>query len=161
MYRITVIIFLLLPEWVLSQTEKNIPDPNLSAQVISECKKTLLEMNADIKQFGFPAEMNYLDTSKDFFWLPPGYVTPINFDTVFQILGRNSMIYSSVDNSFDSLFVRPINSELASYYARIHSVMKKISGETLEVRMNEVGTMIKRKDGWKLLNGHTVILKGN
>lgn len=104
---------------------------------------------------GLTAEFDYLDRSTEFFWVPPGYDQPISYDSVVAVLTQNAPQFSSVDNSFDSLRVIPLTLELATYTARLRSVMKDTSGIVSSIQLIETGVVIKRDGGWKLLNGQT------
>ena len=39
-----------------------------------------------ISREGLVGEFDYLDDSEDFFWVPPGYTSPLDFDSVKTIL---------------------------------------------------------------------------
>lgn len=112
----------------------------------------------DVKQSGLTAEFRYLDNSSDFFWVPPGYKSSISYDSVAAILKRNASIYKSVDNSYQNLRIIPLSKELASYTAKVNSVMTDTTGKTSAFTLIETGIVIKRKDGWKLLNGQTTVI---
>lgn len=127
----------------------------ISNEVIS----TLKNYYADIKKSGLTAEFNYLDASSDFFWLPPGYTTPISYDSVSAIIKQNAMKFTSVNNTFETLKVIPLSKELATYSGRLRSIMTDTSGTNLSFTLVETGVMIHRKDGWKLLHGQTSMLE--
>jgi len=131
----------------LSEKEKNI--------VMGEVTITLQNYYRDIKTSGLLAELNYLDSTKDFFWVPPGYTTPLSYDSVVSILKRNATMVSDVDNSFDTLAVTPLDRELAVYTGRMRSVITDTVGMKSESMLIETGIVIKRKTGWKLLCGQT------
>lgn len=127
--------------------------------ISNEVESTLKNYYADIKKSGLSAEFQYLDDSPDFFWLPPGYTSSISYDSVSTIIKQNALKFTSVDNTFETLKVIPLSKELASYSGRLHSIMVDTSGSPLSFTLIETGVMIKRKDGWKLLNGQTSLLK--
>jgi hypothetical protein len=134
----------------LSENEKN--------SIARDIRKTLNNYYNDIRKSGLTAELNYLDSSKDFFWVPPGFTSAISYDSVASILQRNAMVFQSVDNSFDTLVIVPLSKDIATYTARLKSTMTLINGKSSTLTMLETGTMIKRKTGWKLLCGQTTMV---
>jgi hypothetical protein len=84
---------------------------------------------------------------------------PISYDSVAAVLTLNSPKFVSVENTFDTLRIIPLTTELATYTAKLRSVMKDTSGNVSSVNLIETGVVIKRKDGWKLLSGQTSLLK--
>lgn len=134
----------------LTETEKSI--------IIDSVRHTLNNYFGDIKRSGLLAEFAYLDHSPAFFWVPPGYGGPISYDSVATILKRSAPKYRSIENVFDTLQIVPLNKELASYTGRLYSTMTDTAGNTARFSLLETGVMIKRADGWKLLNGHTSLL---
>jgi len=135
---------------VLSDTDRK--------NIVSDIQQTLLHYFKDIKEKGIKAEFAYLDSSADFFWVPPGRSISIGFDSVAAILNRGADRYRSIDNTFDTLQIFPINSELASYSGKVHSIITDTAGKTGTYQLVETGMMIKRKDGWKLLSGQTSLI---
>lgn len=113
---------------------------------------------ADIKKDGLKSEFKYLDSSPEFFWIPPGFNEPIFYDSVAAILNRNAPSLKSISNSWDTLRITAINREVASYSGLLRSVTDDTAGNVSENGLTEMGVLIKRKDGWKLLNGRTSIL---
>ncbi len=128
-------------------------------EVSAEVRKTLISYYDDIRTSGLTAEFNYLDNSKDFFWVPPGFSGAISYDSVATILNKNAKLFTSINNTFDTLIIVPLRSDLANYTCRLTSTMTLVNGKSSTMLMVESGTLIKRKDGWKLLCGQTTILK--
>lgn len=135
----------------LTEKEKN--------EVSSSVRQTLYTYYTDIRKSGLTAEFNYLDNSKEFFWVPPGFTGAISYDSVAVILNKNAKLFTSVNNTFDTLIIVPLRSDLANYTCRLTSAMTLVNGKTATMAMVETGTLIKRKNGWKLLCGQTTILK--
>jgi len=127
-------------------------------EIIKDAKQTLDNYYNDIRKEGLTAEFKYLDNSADFFWVPPGYSSPISYDSVAAILKANAPLFKSIDNSFDTLKIIPLSKELVTYTGRLHSIMIDTAGKSSTFSMIETGIMIKRKDGWKLLSGQTSII---
>ena len=111
-----------------------------------------------IRKGGMTAEFQYLDHSSDFFWVPPGYQNPISYDSVAAVLTLNAPRFVSVENTFDTLRIIPLTTALATYTAKLRSVMKDTSGNVSSLHLIETGVVIKRSDGWKLLSGQTSLL---
>jgi hypothetical protein len=131
---------------------------NDKAAVVTEVRKTLHDYLAAVAASGLTAEFDYLDHSKDFFWLPPGFSTSISYDSVAAILMRNAPLFSAVHNSFDSLRIIPLSSKMAVYTANIRSEMIDTTGQVFSSQLVETGVVIKRVSGWKLLNGQTSLI---
>jgi hypothetical protein len=101
------------------------------------------------------AEFNYLDSSAEFFWVPPGHTSPLNFDSVSHILRKSAPQWKTINNRWDTLRIIPLSNELATYTGILQSSMTDTAGAELNFKMIETGVLIKRKDGWKLLHGQT------
>jgi hypothetical protein len=134
----------------LTETEK--------ASIVFDVHQTLDNYYNDIKKSGLTAEFKYLDNSADFFWVPPGYSSSISYDSVITVLKQNAPKYISIDNSFDTVRIIPISKEFATYTGRLHSTMTDTFGKVTTFSLVETGVLIKRQDGWKLLNGQTAII---
>ncbi len=126
--------------------------------VAEDVRRTLNNYYNDIRKSGLNAEFDYLDHSPEFFWVPPGYHGPISYDSIAAILKKNEGMFKMVDNSFDSLLVIPVSKKLATYFGRIRSVVTDTAGKVRNFSLVETGIVIKRKDGWKLLQGQTAII---
>jgi len=134
---------------------------NEKASIINDVQQTLDKYYNDIRKSGLTAEFKYLDTSSEFFWVPPGYSSSLSYDSVATILKQNAPTYKSIDNSFDTIRIIPLTYELATYTGRLNSTMTDTSNKVLTFSLVETGVLIKRQDGWKLLHGQTSILKSN
>jgi len=126
--------------------------------IVESIQQTMNNYYKDIRTSGLTAEFKYLDNSSDFFWVPPGYSSAISYDSVAAILKQSAPLYKSIDNSFDTLRIIPLSKELAAYTARLNSIMTDTTGKISKFSLVETGLLIKRQDGWKLLNGQTSIL---
>src|SRR5215210_6739411 len=78
-------------------------------------RQTLNNYYADIKKEGLSAELHYLDSSSEFFWVPPGYSSSLSFDSVSSILKKNAPLYKSINNTWETLQVNSLTPELANY----------------------------------------------
>lgn len=131
---------------------------NEKAVIVAQVQQTLDNYYSDIKKSGLTAEFKYLDNSPDFFWVPPGHSNSISYEQVSAILKENAPKFKSVDNSFETLQIVPLNKELATYTGKIRSTVKDLADQETTVTLVETGVMIKRPDGWKLLHGQTTIV---
>ena len=126
--------------------------------VTDSVRATLHRYYEDIRRNGLMAEFAYLDSSAEFSWLPPGYETSISYDSIAKIIRQNALAVREADNSWDNLRITPLTEQLASYSGGIRSVITDTSGKTDVYILIETGVVIKRADGWKLLNGMTKLL---
>lgn len=156
MTRTTLTLFVILT--IVSCKQPSTLKEDEKARISEEVRETLDNYCNAIKKSGLTAEFQYLDNSAEFYWTPPGYTMAISYDSVAVILNRNARNFKSVDNSFDTLRVTPLNKECATYTGRLTSRMTDTLGQTTTFSLVETGVLIKREDGWKLLGGQTSIL---
>lgn len=123
--------------------------------ITKEVQQTLHDYHTDIRLNGLMAEFNYLDSTSDFFWVPPGSAISISYDSIYKVLSENAPLYKSVNNVWDTLKINPLNQELALYTGRLSSTVTDTAGQVFIMRLVETGVMIKRNAGWKLLSGQT------
>jgi hypothetical protein len=119
---------------------------------------TLNSYADDIRKMGLKAEFKYLDSSADFFWVPPGYGSAISYDSVAFILNQNASLFKSIYNVYETLRIVPIGKHQACYTARLTSTMTDTAGNKSTSYLVETGVLIKRSSGWKLLNGQTSVV---
>jgi hypothetical protein len=157
MKRKLLTIFYLLTLVACEQPSATLTE-NEKASIIKNTRQTLDNYYGDIQKSGLMAEFKYLDPSTEFFWVPPGASSSLSFDSVATILKQNAPLYKSINNSFDTLRIIPLSKELATYTGRFNSVMTDTSGKVMTFSLVETGVLIKRQDGWKLLQGQTSII---
>ncbi len=143
---------------IISCSQPTTLSENEKTAIIGEIRQTFNNYYGDIRKSGLTAEFKYLDSSAEFFWVPPGYGGPISYDSVVTVLRQNAPKFRIVDNTLDTLRIIPLSRELATYTGRLHSSMTDTSGKTMTFSMLETGIVIRRKDGWKLLSGQTSII---
>jgi hypothetical protein len=152
------LIYLIL----LSQLLISCQTPQISGdekkKIAAEVKRTLVEYYNDIRDSGLSAEFKYLDSSEDFFWVPPGYNTAISYDSVAVAIKRAARSLKSLDNRFDTLSIFVLSDEYATYTCRLRSIVNDTAGKRDTFFMVETGLMVKRKNDWKLLQGQTSIV---
>jgi hypothetical protein len=134
---------------------KQTDDLNITSQGV---RQTLLDYHQAIKQEGLLAEFKYLDSSEEFFWVPPGYSCALAYDSVAYILRQSAPLFSRIDNSFDTLMIKPLTTSLAMYTGRLTSVSTDTAGKSSSVKLIETGLVVKRSGQWKLLSGQTAVL---
>ena len=148
-----VVLFSCNQRTELSDAEKD--------RIIGEVREMLQDYDDDVRKNGLMAEFAYLDSSDDFFWVAPGYSSPLSYDSVASIVKENSRKFRSVDNSWKSLRIFPHSKALATFTGEISSTMIDTSGTVLKVSLLETGLAIKRSDGWNLLSGQTTVLSSD
>jgi len=126
--------------------------------VVSEVKLMFQNYFDAIRNEGLVGEFKYLDHSSDFFWVPPGYKSPLSYDSIAKILNLNAPKFTSIENSFDSLRIIPLSSDLASYTAKIRSIMTDTSGTINSIQLIETGVVVRRNTVWKLSHGQTSLV---
>jgi hypothetical protein len=156
MKRLLLTIFI-IPTIVSCRQSTTLSDSEV-ATVTEEVRQTLGNYYNDIRTSGLTAEFKYLDKSPEFFWVPPGFSCSLSYDSVAAILRQNAANYKAIDNSFDTLIIVPLGKDLATYTGRLKSNITDTTGKTETYLLVETGVLIRRPEGWKLLNGQTAIL---
>ena len=121
----------------------------------AEIRQMFNNYHSDIKKEGLKAEFKYLDRSSDFFWVPPGYENALSFDSVQAILISNSKSIKAIEFSWDTLQIFPLTQHIATYSGIVNGIMTDTTNTQSTFKIIESGTIIKRKEGWKLLNGQS------
>ena len=129
--------------------------------VITEINKMFDNYHNDIKSTGLTSEFKYLDNSDDFFWVPPGQNCALSYDSVKAILEKNAVAFRKIEFHWDTLQIFPLSAQIATYSGIVSGTMIDTSGVKSSVQIIESGTVIKRKDGWKLLSGQSATLTTN
>lgn len=129
--------------------------------IVTEIRLMFDNYHDAIKKDGLEAEFKYLDNSSDFFWVPPGYKSTLSFDAVKTILLSNSKVINSIEFTWDTLQVFPLTPKIANYSGIVNGMMIDTSNLKSTFKIIESGTLIKRKNGWKLLNGQSRNLSTN
>jgi len=135
--------------------KKGNEDNDISAEV----RQALNNYFEDIRKNGLSAEFNWLDSSADFFWVPPSFRSALTYDSVRNILKHNAKANRSVDLKWQTLKIIPLEEKLAIYTGTVQATTIDTSGISNTVYMIETGTVVRRKDGWKLLCGQTAVME--
>ena len=143
--------------WFACLNENSILSNKQADQVTSEVKGMLEAYLQAVNQNGLLAEFAFLDSTDQFSWFPPGFDGPISYDSVAAILKRTAGMYTSIHSEWDTLSIAPATKNSAIYMGEMTSVMTDTAGRVLNFRFKEEGSVIKREDGWKLLNGKSVL----
>lgn len=130
-------------------------------QITTEINDMFKNYHQDIKNGGLTAEFKYLDTSSDFFWVPPGYENALDYNTVKDILEQHATQYKTVEFDWETIAIYPISQNLASYTGIVTGHMIDTTNTRTSIKIIESGTVIKRHNGWKLLNGQSANLESN
>src|SRR5688572_9650058 len=134
----------------LSEKEANV--------IREEIMNTLQQYHRDIEKEGVLAELKYLDSTKQFSWMAPGFNSALNYDSVVSILKIMQPLYSKIQHSWDSLTVTPQSESEAIYAGTIHSILTNQQGQSDTMKLKEEGVLVRRNDGWKLLTGKTRLI---
>lgn len=150
-------IFLVLVLFVsCSQSSKSSADTDA---IQKEIKTTIDNYYSDIRKEGLLAEFKYLDSSEQFFWVPPGYLNYAGYDSIAAAIRRNAASLKSIDNRYDSLLIVALTNQYAQFVVRTVSTIVDAAGDTSKTAFIESGVMVKRKNGWKFLSGQTSLLE--
>lgn len=131
-----------------------------AAAVTAEVEAMFEAYHEAVAAKGLTGEFPYLDSTDQFFWVPPGYTSALNIDSVRAILEANAPLFSSVRFHWETLDVYPLANDIASFTGIVHSTMVDTAGLSTEMRIIESGVVIRRKEGWKLLCGQSALLPG-
>ena len=140
----------------------NEPSTKFTAQekqrISDTIRQVLANYNSDIRQHSLMSEFKYLDSSDEFYWVPPGFTSAISYDSVAAIIKHNAAMFKEYISTWDTLRIIPLTKELVNYTGRLHYNITDTSNKTFTGSMWETGLLIRRKDGWKLLCGQTTSL---
>lgn len=123
--------------------------------VIQEVRSMFAEYEALVERDGLMAEFAFLDSTDDFFWVPPGYNSAISFDSIRTDVTANAQQMRSISLSWDSLRIVPLSRTTAAYTGVLIWESENVSGGTTRTRLLESGVVVKRSGTWKLLCGQT------
>lgn len=130
-------------------------------QIEREVRLMFKNYHEEVAAKGLSGEFKYLDDSEDFYWVPPGYDSPLSYDSVRQILLQNDRSLAELKLRWDTLRVIPLSSEIVNYTGIVVGHSKDTLGTIYPVSIIESGTLIKRANGWKLLSGQSANIENN
>lgn len=117
------------------------------AALETEVKQMFANYNNDIREQGLLAEFPYLDSSDEFFWVPPGYMSALSYDSVAKAIRTNAAAIKKIDNNWDTLLVTVLGQEIACYTGKMRSPITDTLGKTFTTVLIESGTIVKRSNG--------------
>lgn len=120
-----------------------------------EVRQMLDEYHRAMEEEGLLSEFRYLDNHPDFFWIPPGYESKLDFDSVKMILVRMAPTIAEMELKWEYLDVYPLTSDIATFTGKLHSVTLDKEGNRYESVALETGTAVRRLSGWKLRSGQS------
>jgi hypothetical protein len=126
--------------------------------IIKEVEAFFLDYSHAVRLRGVKAEFDFLDHSQEFYWIPPGYTSPISYDSVAAVLHQVAGNVKSIDNHYDTVRIIPLTTHLATYTSKVRSVIMDTAEVVTSLELLETGVVIKRKEGWKLLHGQTIAI---
>ncbi|MFI5152328.1 MAG: hypothetical protein ACHQET_03285 [Chitinophagales bacterium] len=153
-YALLLIVFALFFSCQEAAKQKTNADSNVAQEV----RKALEDCSNAVQMGGVTAEFKWLDSSADFFWIPPGFKSPLTFDSVALIMRRNAGLFRHIEEKWDLLEIQPLNNEYAVFTGRIISRTTDTANHVQEHQLVETGIMVKRSDGWKIHCGQTSLL---
>lgn len=118
----------------------------------------LQQYYSDVSEKGLTAEFKYLDNSKKIFWNPPRYNSTLTYNDLIREVTNNSKIYKSLSYKWDTLNVFSLTNSIANYSGIVKGEMIDTLGRKTVVKLLESGSVIKRKNRWKILNCQTTII---
>ena len=110
-------------------------------------KQMLIYYNDDIREHGPLAEFAYLDSSSNFFWVPPGYASSLSYDSVAKAIQANAARIKRINNTWDTLTVNLLSGSIAAYTGKMHGVVTCIPGGVSTTLLIESATLIKWMGG--------------
>ncbi|NNE27424.1 MAG: hypothetical protein HKN09_11325 [Saprospiraceae bacterium] len=134
------------------QSEKEYPD---FKSIEEETTNMLMAFHTAVNQSGLMAEFEFLDSSKQFYWTPPGYSYAIEYDSIKNILIESSKDIDHVHFEWDTLDVFPLSSDYCNYRGIVDCRMVGLDSVSQEFKVLESGTLVRRSDGWRFLSGQS------
>ncbi len=133
-------------------------DEAAKEKVAKEAEEFLDAYHRAMEQDGLMSELDYLDASEEFFWVPPGFKSALSYDSVIAILEKNAPAIQSMSLRWQYLQIYPLSPEIVDFTGKLENTMVDTANTTTKLVMLETGTLIKRKKGWQLLNGQSRIV---
>ena len=112
-----------------------------------------------MREEGLMSEFRFLDNSDEFYWVPPGYQSALTYDSVKYIIEDNARAMVTTDFRWKNLKIYPLSKSIANFSGEVSGLAVDTTNIKIDMSIIESGTLIKRKDGWKLLSGQSTILK--
>jgi len=141
-----------------SNPKKELFDEIAKQRVTVEAQEMLDAYHCTMEKEGLMAELDFLDASDEFFWVPPGYQSSLSYDSVVSIIKINAPAIKSLEYKWEYLHIYPLSPTIANFTGKLHSTIVDTNDLTTNIVMLESGTLIKRSKDWKILNGQSRII---
>lgn len=148
-------LILIAPLIVLSACQPQVGSSFDHESVVEDATEMLHDYHEAMNKDGLMAEVHYLDSSEQFFWVPPGEVTKMNYDKVMEVLAQASQDDRFMRFSWRDLYVDALSDDVAVYSGTVQFESINEHGDQYFSYILETGTLVKRFDGWKLLCGQS------
>lgn len=86
------------------------------------------------------------------------YTSAMLYDSVRAIPEAKAGAFTSVEFHWDTLRLFPLSPEIVNFTGIVSGEMVDTAGVRTSTSIIESGTLIRREDGWKLLNGQSAVL---
>lgn len=134
------------------------PDSFDKEKVTQEIKETLKNYFDDMNNEGLLSEFKYLDSSEDFFWVPPGFNKRLNYAETRSVIEDNAPQMLNIDNQWKSIEIHALSNNFATYTGVVSAKYNDTANMPHNYELIETGVLIKRGDNWKILCGQTAQL---
>ncbi len=128
-------------------------------KVQTEVRDFLHDYQEAMNMEGLLSEFRYLDSTEAFYWVPPGYNSVLNFDSVRTILIATAPTLTSINNQWTYLHIYPLNDTLANYTGKLLMENQDTAENINQAVLLETGLVVKRKEGWKILSGQSSMVE--
>jgi hypothetical protein len=123
--------------------------------VIHEVRSMFNDYELSVERDGLMAEFAFLDSSADFFWVPPGYSSALSYDSVRSIVTQNASQSRSITLAWDTLRIIPLSRTVAAYTGILQWNSEGPAGIPERTTLIETGVVVRRGETWKILCGQT------
>jgi len=111
---------------------------------------------SDLNTDGIQSQLKYLDNSDKFQYTFLNSGKIYDYEELKKQLEISSSTDYKVNLSFDEFKITPLSDKLVSY-SLILSGYERIDGQNSDISLVETGTLIRRNDGWKIINAQTTV----
>lgn len=147
---------LLFMSMLLVACEPTVPAPDAMEKAVIEARTMLFDYQSAVRENGLLAEFEFLDSSSDFFWIPPGANTAMDYAAVRKAVIENAKDLDTVSNEWRQLVIHPLSHDIATFAGKLSSFTIS-RGDTSIATLLESGTVVRRAGGWRLLSGQTSV----
>lgn len=127
-------------------------------KVKADVEDFLHEYHSSMENQGLKGEFAYLDSTEQFFWVPPGFNSWISFDSVKTILNVTDPLISEMKIRWEDLRIDVLSEEVAVYTGRVSIEQKNVNDGLQEYKLLETGIVKKKNGKWKILSGQSRVM---